>query len=75
VKRQSNERANQDERSRLLTEVLGKLTRQERLICIWKRAGFSDHEIAKHHGLSATSVATVFSRAKDKLRKAMRAKQ
>ena len=75
MKRRSDEGANQDERTRLLTEVLGKLTRQERLICIWKRAGFSDYEIAKHHGLSAASVATVFSRAKDKLRKAMRAKR
>jgi hypothetical protein len=32
-----------------LRRVLGQLSREERLICIWKRAGFSTREIANHH--------------------------
>lgn len=53
----------------LLREVLRKLSREERLVCIWKRAGFSSQEIAKHQRRSVAAVDTLFSRAKQKLRR------
>jgi DNA-binding CsgD family transcriptional regulator len=52
----------------LLQKVLAKLSKDERRICLWKRAGFSTHEIAKYQGRSVASVNSVFSGAKQKLR-------
>lgn len=63
--------ADQIERDVLLREVLAKLSDDERRICIWKKAGFSSQEIASHQGRSVAAVDTLFSRAKDKLRKAL----
>lgn len=54
-----------------LREVLGKLSKQERLICIWKRAGFSSRDIATFNGQSVASVNRVFARARRKLRDAL----
>ena len=51
-----------------LRKVLGKLSREERLVCIWKRAGFSTREIANHHGRSVGSIDKLFSQARRKLR-------
>jgi DNA-directed RNA polymerase specialized sigma24 family protein len=51
-----------------LRRVLGKLTREERLVCIWKRAGFSTREIASHHHRSVGSIEKVFASARNKLR-------
>ena len=51
-----------------LRRVLGKLSREERLVCIWKRAGFSTREIANHHGRSVGSIDKLFSQARRKLR-------
>lgn len=59
------------ERAVLLREVLDRLSPEERLVCIWKKAGFSSREIAEHQGRSVVSVDTLFSRAKDKLRRAL----
>ena len=59
------------ERAILLREVLGKLSQDERFICVWKRAGFSSQEIAKYQGRSVAAVDTLFSRAKQKLRRAL----
>ena len=59
----------QIEQQILLREVLNTLTPEERLICVWKHAGFSSQEIAQRLGRSIPSVDTVFSRAKDRLRK------
>ena len=59
------------ERTILLREVLGKLSQDERLVCLWKKAGFSSQEIAKYLGRSAAAVDTLFSRAKQKLRRAL----
>jgi RNA polymerase sigma factor (sigma-70 family) len=56
------------ERKLLLQELLSKLSREERLICLWKQAGFSSQEIADHQGRSVESVNTMFSRAKQKIR-------
>ena len=59
------------ERTILLREMLGRLSREERLVCLWKKAGFSSQEIAKYLGRSAAAVDTLFSRAKQKLRRAL----
>lgn len=64
-----NGSAEEIERDILLREVLGKLSREERLVCVWKRAGFSSQEIAKHQRRSVAAVDTLFSRAKQKLRR------
>jgi len=63
--------AEEIERDILLREVLGKLSQEERLVCLWKKAGFSSQEIAQHQGRSVAAVDTLFSRAKQKLRKAL----
>lgn len=54
-----------------LREALSKLSRDERLVCIWKRAGFSSRDIAKHQGGSVASVNAVFARARRKLRESL----
>ena len=51
--------------------ALGKLSKEERLVCIWKRAGFSSQDIAKFNGKSVASVNRVFARARRKLREAI----
>lgn len=56
------------ERRLLLRELLSKLSREERLVCLWKQAGFSSQDIADHRGRSVEAVDTMFSRAKHKLR-------
>jgi DNA-directed RNA polymerase specialized sigma24 family protein len=57
------------ERHILLREVLAHLTREERLICVWKKAGFSSQEIARFQGRSVIAVDTIFCRAKQKIRR------
>ena len=54
-----------------LREVLGKLSKEERLVCIWKRAGFSSRDIATFNGQSVASVNRVYARARRKLRDAL----
>ena len=51
-----------------LRKVLAQLSREERLVCIWKRAGFSTQEIANHHHRSVGSIEKVFASARNKLR-------
>ncbi len=63
--------AEEIERDILLREVLDKLSQEERLVCVWKKGGFSSQEIAQHQGRSVAAVDTLFSRAKQKLRKAL----
>jgi RNA polymerase sigma factor (sigma-70 family) len=60
--------AEQIERSILLREILNRLSPEERLICLWKKAGFSSQEIAAFQGRSVQAVDTIFSRAKQKVR-------
>jgi DNA-directed RNA polymerase specialized sigma24 family protein len=60
--------ANEVEQTILLRELLATLSREERLICLWKKAGFSSQEIAAHQGRSVEAVDTMFSRAKQKIR-------
>jgi DNA-directed RNA polymerase specialized sigma24 family protein len=59
------------ERGILLREVLEALTPEERLICIWKKAGFSSQEIAARRGGSAAAVDTLVSRIKHRVRTLM----
>jgi DNA-directed RNA polymerase specialized sigma24 family protein len=54
-----------------LRQALGRLSKHERLVCIWKRAGFSSRDIAKFEGGSVASVNAVFARARRKLREAL----
>jgi len=53
----------------LIQEILGRLTVDERQICLWKHAGFSSHEISNRLDRSVAAIDTAFSRAKEKLRK------
>jgi DNA-directed RNA polymerase specialized sigma24 family protein len=57
------------ERRILLREVLAHLSREERLICVWKKAGFTTEQIARFQGRSVTAVDTIFCRAKQKIRR------
>ena len=59
----------QIEQAILLRELLEHLTPEERLVCTWKRLGFSSQEIATFRRSSAAAVDTLFSRAKDKIRR------
>lgn len=57
------------ERTILLREVLDTLTPDERLVCIWKKAGFSSQEIADRRGGTAAAVDTMLSRVRQKVRR------
>jgi DNA-directed RNA polymerase specialized sigma24 family protein len=59
------------EQAVLLKELLQTLSREERMICLWKKAGFSSQEIALHQKRTVVAVDTIFSRAKQKIRKAL----
>jgi RNA polymerase sigma factor (sigma-70 family) len=59
------------ERTAMLREALESLSPRERMIAIWKRAGFSTKEIAAHLGVSTSSVDTAFFRIRQKLRTLM----
>lgn len=61
----------QMERDILLREALDTLSHEERMVCLWKKAGFSAQEIASTLGRSVPSVDTLFSRAKQKIRQAL----
>ena len=56
----------------LLREMLEQLTAEERLICSWKRLGFSSREIAQEQGTSIERVNTFFFRLKRKIRAILR---
>lgn len=58
------------ERRILMREALDALSDDERMVCIWKTAGYSAQEIAVLQGRSVSAVDTLFSRAKQKLRQA-----
>jgi DNA-directed RNA polymerase specialized sigma24 family protein len=55
----------------LLGELLRTLSHEERMICLWKKAGFSSQEIALHQQRTVVAIDTIFSRAKQKIRKAL----
>jgi DNA-directed RNA polymerase specialized sigma24 family protein len=59
----------QIESSMFLAEVMARLTPEERLVCMWKKAGFTSREIAEHRGTSAGAIDVLFTRTKQKIRK------
>lgn len=63
------------ERDILLREVSERLSPEEWLTCVWKMEGRSSQEIARQQGRSVVAVDTLFSRAKQKLRKALGTQQ
>jgi RNA polymerase sigma factor (sigma-70 family) len=55
----------------LFQEVLAHLTPDERLVFLWKKAGFSSGDIAKHWGVSAGAIDTLLCRARQKIRRVL----
>jgi DNA-directed RNA polymerase specialized sigma24 family protein len=51
----------------MLQRALLLLTEEERLVLIWKKAGFSDREIAKHLSRPASAVRDVYRRGVSKI--------
>jgi DNA-directed RNA polymerase specialized sigma24 family protein len=56
------------ERGVLFRQILAMLTLEERLVCAWKRAGFSSQEIARRRGTTAAAVDKLLSRARERVR-------
>lgn len=54
-----------------LGEAWSELTNQQRLVCVWRKAGFSNVEIAHHLGCSPRSVEDMFTGALAALRQAL----
>lgn len=63
--------AEQIERTILLKEALATLSDEERMVCVWKQAGFSSQEIARFQGRTVAAVDTLFCRAKQKVREVL----
>ena len=61
--------ADEIERRILLRQVLNMLSPEERLVCAWKRAGFSSHEIARRRGGTAAAIDKMLSRARERVRR------
>lgn len=59
------------ERGILLREALDTLAPADRMVCLWKAAGFTSEEIAAWQGRSVGAVDTSFSRAKQRIRRAL----
>lgn len=55
----------------LMRRALEKLSHTERLVCIWKLAGFSTRDIARHLDRSTSAIDSLFTRAKRKLRRSL----
>lgn len=64
-------RAEDVERGVLLAEVLRLLSDEERSIVLWRRAGYSSAEIAWAQDRTVDAIDKVFSRAKQKIRRAL----
>jgi len=54
----------------LFEEILARLSPDERMVCVWKKAGFSSKEIAERLGSSVGAVDILFHRVKEKIQKA-----
>lgn len=63
--------AEEIERGILFSEVLGLLSPDEQAIVLWRRAGYSSAEIAWVQDRTVEAVDKVFSRAKQKIRRAL----
>lgn len=56
----------------LFEEMLARMTPEERMLCMWKKLGYSSREIAKEQGTSIERVNTFFFRLKRKIRAVLR---
>ena len=56
----------------LLEEMLARMTPEERMLCMWKKLGYSSRQIAKEQGTSIERVNTFFFRLKRKIREILR---
>jgi RNA polymerase sigma factor (sigma-70 family) len=56
------------ERNILLRELLERLSPDERLVCIWRKAGFTSQEIALRRGTTAGAVDVMLTRIRQKVR-------
>lgn len=54
-----------------MRQVLDELSQDERLVCVWKLAGFSTQDIAVHMNRSESAIDSLFARAKSKLRRSL----
>lgn len=63
------QRPTPDDEVSLLTEMLNRLTPEERLIITWKSVGFSIREIAVFRGVSPAVTQTLYRRIKAKIRR------
>jgi RNA polymerase sigma factor (sigma-70 family) len=61
------------ERAILLDEILARLPPDERMVCVWKKAGFTSKDIGERLGLSASAVDTLFYRIRTKVQKMLQA--
>jgi len=55
----------------LFEEILARLSPDERMVCVWKKAGFSSKEMAQRLGSSVGAVDTLFHRVKEKVQRAV----
>jgi hypothetical protein len=49
--------------------VLGQLTTEERLVCVWRRLGFRSRTIASHWGLTGDDIEEFHRLAVEKIRR------
>jgi len=56
----------------LLRQLLDQLTPQERMVALWRKAGFSSKQVAEHLGLTVSAVDTMLFRIRQKLRSSLR---
>lgn len=52
-----------------MRQILDELSQDERLVCIWKLAGFSSRDIARHIKRPESDIDSVFAHAKSKIRR------
>lgn len=51
-----------------LRQAYDRLTPDERILCVWWKLGFSERAIARQLGLSASSIAALWSRAEERIK-------
>ena len=55
-----------------MRRILEELSHEERLVCIWKVAGFETHDIARHMKRPESEIDSVFAHANKKIRRLLR---
>ena len=68
-------RASSDIAADNLEQAFLLLTEEERLVLIWKKAGFTDREIAKHLSRPPSAVREVHRRAASKIHQSLNARR